>query len=220
MTAFHGFLRLGLVLLTVTSFGQATTVLVSGGSWSTFAIDMDGNGQNDFVGVSTASSNLTGNFYSDRLGATVTGPTSGFNQYTGRWVSTATPGSVALNGTWTVSSLARTGENLLTTGFSFYSHLNQQSYYTLMVGNSGTSGETANLIAFFVDGRDYFANNANPIKFHYGVYGPITATTGSNTATVDYTNLAVPEPSALSLLLAGLGMLALARRWAGLVAGE
>jgi hypothetical protein len=59
-----------------------------------------------------------------------------------------------------------------------------------------------------VDARDYFANNANPIKFHYGVYGPLTDAAGSNTVTVDFANLtAIPEPSALSLMVLGLGVL-------------
>lgn len=209
MTGTSSLLRLGILFFAATAISQAATVLVPGGSWSTFTIDMDGNGQNDFVGVSTASSNLTGSFYSDTLGSSLTGPTSGFSQYTGRWVNASTPSSVNLNGTWTVSSLIRNANNSLTTGFSFYSHLNQQSYYTLMVGNSGNSGDAVNLIAFYVDGRDYYANNANPIKFHYGVYGPLTATAGGNTATVNFTT--VPEPSAFSLLLAGAGALALVR---------
>ena len=192
---------------------QAATVLVPGGSWSTFTIDMDGNGQIDFAGVSTASSNLTGTSYSDQLSSTLIGPSPAtLNKLTGRWVLASTPGSVSLNGTWTGSSLLRSINNTSTTGFGYYSHLNQQSYYTLMVGNSGNSGDPVQLIAFYVDGRDYYANNANPIKFHYGVYGPITATAGSNTATVDFASLAVPEPSAFSLLLAGAAVLTLAQR--------
>ena len=193
------------------SVSQATTILVPGASWATFSIDMDGNGQTDFVGVSTASSNITGNFYSDRLSSTLTGPTFSFDQYTGRWVSAATPASVNLNGTWTVQTLLRTLDNNLTDGFSFYNNLNGQSYYTLMVGNSGFSNDPVKLIAFYVDGRDYFLNNANPIKFHYGVYEPLTATAGSNTATVDFASLSVPEPSSTSLLLAGIGGLVVLR---------
>ena len=192
---------------------QAATVLVPGGSWSTFTIDMDGNGQIDFAGVSTASSNLTGTSYSDQLSSTLIGPSPAtLNKLTGRWVLASTPGSVSLNGTWTGSSLLRSANNSSTTGYSYYSHLNQQSYYTLMVGNSGNSGDPVQLIAFYVDGRDYYTNTANPIKFPYGVYGPLTATAGSNTATVDFASLAVPEPSAFSLLLAGAALLTLSRR--------
>lgn len=193
---------------------QAATVLVPGGSWSTFTIDMDGNGQTDFAGVSTDSLNLKGTSYSDQLSSNLTGPSPAtLNKLTGRWVLASTPGSVSLNGTWTGSSLLRSANNSSTTGYSYYSHLNQQSYYTLMVGNSGNSGDPVQLIAFYVDGRDYYANNANPIKFHYGVYGPITATAGSNTATVDFASLAVPEPSSAWLLTLGIaGVLAFKRR--------
>ena len=80
-----------------------------------------------------------------------------------------------------------------------------------MVGNSGLSNDPVKLIAFYVDGRDYFLNNANPIKFNYGVYEPLTATAGSNTATVDFASLAVPEPSSTSLLMAGIGGLVVLR---------
>lgn len=201
------------VFLLASGFTQATTVLVPGGSWSTFTIDMDGNGEIDFAGVSTASSNLTGTSYSDQLSSSLIGPSPAtLDKLTGRWVLASTPGSVSLNGTWTASSLLRSINNSSTTGWSYYSHLNQNSYYTLMAGNSGNSGDPVRLIAFYVDGRDYFANNANPIKFHYGVYGPITATAGSNTATVDFASLAVPEPSIASLFLLGMGVALLKRR--------
>ena len=201
------------VFLLASGFTQATTVLVPGGSWSTFTIDMDGNGQIDFAGVSTASSNLTGTSYSDQLSSSLIGPSPAtLDKLTGRWVLASTPGSVSLNGTWTASSLLRSANNTSTTGYSYYSNIGQQSYYTLLAGNSGNSGNPIQLIAFYVDGRDYFTNNANPIKFHYGVYGPLTATAGSNTATVDFASLAVPEPSAFSLLVGGLGLLAFLRR--------
>ena len=208
MTSTLSLLRLGILFFASTAISQAATVLVPGGSWSNFTIDMDGNGQIDFAGVSTASSNLTGTYYKDFLTSSVTGPSS-FNAEAGTWHAAANPGSVGINGTYTVTGLARSMQNSATSGYSFYNHMNLQSWYTLIVGNSGNSGEAANLIAFYVDGRDYYANNANPIKFNYAVYGPLTATAGGNTATVNFTT--VPEPSVFSLFLAGAGALALFR---------
>ncbi|NCW26635.1 MAG: PEP-CTERM sorting domain-containing protein, partial [Betaproteobacteria bacterium] len=71
----------------------------------------------------------------------------------------------------------------------------------------GNSGDPVTLLAVYVDARDYFINNANPIKFNYGVYGPLTDAAGSNTATIDFANLTIPEPSSASLMVVGLGVL-------------
>ncbi|NBQ65948.1 MAG: PEP-CTERM sorting domain-containing protein [Verrucomicrobia bacterium] len=91
--------------------------------------------------------------------------------------------------------------------FTFYNNQPQKSYVSLWVGNAGNSGDPVTLLAVHVDARDYIANNANPIKFHYGVYGPLTDAAGNNTVTVDFANLTIPEPSSASLMVVGLGML-------------
>jgi hypothetical protein len=200
-------IRVFILLVLAAGWAQSATVLVPGGSWSTFSIDMDGNGQTDFTGTNIHFGYVEGTFYSDRLNTAITGPVSIVKER-GFSVDASTPEAAGLNGTYTVTSLLRASNNMTDSGYGyfFYNNSPQQSYVSLWVGNAGNSGDPVTLLAVYVDARDYFANNANPIQFHYGVYGPLTDVAGSNTATIDFANLtAIPEPSALSLLAVGLG---------------
>ncbi len=208
-------IRSFILLALATGWAHSATVLVPGGSWSTFSIDMDNDGQIDLRGTNIHHGYVEGTFYSDRLNTAITGPVSIFKER-GFYVDPSTPEAAGLNGTYTVSSLLRASNNMTDAGygyFTFYNGQPQQSYVSLWVSNAGNSGDPVTLLGVHVDARDYIANNANPIKFHYGVYGPLTDAAGNNTVTVDFANLtAIPEPSALSLLAMGIGGVIALRR--------
>jgi hypothetical protein len=207
-------IRFFILLVLAAGWAQAATVLVPGGSWSTFSIDMDGNGQIDFAGTNIHFGYVEGTFYSDRLNTAITGPVSIVKER-GFFVDASTPEAAGLNGTYTVTSLLRASNNMTDAGYGYFLYNNspQQSYVSLWVGNAGNSGDPVTLLGVYVDARDYFTNNANPIKFNYGVYGPLTDAAGNNTVTVDFANLtAIPEPSALSLMVVGLGGVIALRR--------
>ena len=201
-------IRLFILMTLAAGWAQSATVLVPGGSWSTFSIDMDNDGQIDLRGTNIHFGYVEGTFYSDRLNTAITGPVSILKER-GFFVDASTPQAAGLNGTYTVSSLLRASNNMTDSGYGYFLYNNspQQSYVSLWVGNAGNSGDPVTLLAVYVDARDYFINNANPIKFNYGVYGPLTDAAGSNTATIDFANLTIPEPSSASLMLVGLGML-------------
>jgi hypothetical protein len=208
-------IRSFILLALAAGWAQSATVLVPGGSWSTFSIDMDNDGQIDLRGTNIHFGYVEGTFYSDRLNTAITGPVSIFKER-GFYVDPSTPEAAGLNGAYTVTSLLRSNNNMTDAGygyFTFYNNQPQKSYVSLWVGNAGNSGDPITLLAVHVDARDYIANNANPIKFHYGVYGPLTDASGNNTVTVDFANLtAIPEPSALSLLAMGIGGVIALRR--------
>ena len=208
-------IRSFILLALAAGWAQSATVLVPGGSWSTFSIDMDNDGQIDLRGTNIHYGYVEGTFYSDRLNTAITGPVSIYKER-GFFVDPSTPQAAGLNGTYTVSSLLRASNNMTDAGygyFTFYNGQPQQSYVSLWVSNAGNSGDPVTLLGVHVDARDYIANNANPIKFHYGVYGPLTDAAGNNTVTVDFANLtAIPEPSALSLLAMGIGGVIALRR--------
>ena len=208
-------IRSFILLALAAGWAQSATVLVPGGSWSTFSIDMDNDGQIDLRGTNIHFGYVEGTFYSDRLNTAITGPVSILKER-GSFVNASTPEAAGLNGTYTVSSLLRASNNMTDAGygyFTFYNGQPQQSYVSLWVSNAGNSGDPVTLLGVHVDARDYIANNANPIKFHYGVYGPLTDAAGNNTVTVDFANLtAIPEPSALSLLAMGIGGVIALRR--------
>ena len=208
-------IRSFILLALAAGWAQSATVLVPGGSWSTFSIDMDNDGQIDLRGTNIHFGYVEGTFYSDRLNTAITGPVSILKER-GSFVNASTPQAAGLNGTYTVSSLLRASNNMTDAGygyFTFYNGQPQQSYVSLWVSNAGNSGDPVTLLGVHVDARDYIANNANPIKFHYGVYGPLTDAAGNNTVTVDFANLtAIPEPSALSLLAMGIGGVIALRR--------
>jgi hypothetical protein len=208
-------IRSFILLALAAGWAQSATVLVPGGSWSTFSIDMDNDGQIDLRGTNIHFGYVEGTFYSDRLNTAITGPVSIFKER-GFYVDPSTPEAAGLNGTYTVTSLLRSNNNMTDAGygyFTFYNNQPQKSYVSLWVGNAGNSGDPITLLAVHVDARDYIANNSNPIKFHYGVYGPLTDASGNNTVTVDFANLtAIPEPSALSLLAMGIGGVIALRR--------
>ena len=202
-------IRFFILMTLAAGWVQSASVLVPGASWSTFSIDMDNDGQIDLRGTNIHYGYVEGTLYSDRLNTAITGPVSIFKER-GFYVDPSTPEAAGLNGTYTVSSLLRASNNMTDAGygyFTFYNNQPQKSYVSLWVGNAGNSGDPVTLLAVHVDARDYIANNANPIKFHYGVYGPLTDAAGNNTVTVDFANLTIPEPSSASLMVVGLGML-------------
>ena len=201
-------IRFFILMTLAAGWVQAASVLVPGGSWSTFSIDMDNDGQIDLRGTNIYYGYVEGTFYSDKLNTAITGPVSNYKER-GFYVDASTPEAAGLNGTYTVTSLLRQTNNMTDPGYGYflYDTQPQKSYVSLWVGNAGNSGDPVTLLAVYVDARDYFINNANPIKFNYGVYGPLTDAAGSNTATIDFANLTIPEPSSASLMVVGLGVL-------------